>query len=276
MTGVRDVRCQIRAVVMCMMLAAAYGAGAVLSENQNSYLLHAAARAGWGDLARDSMARSADPFPVFTALAAPALRAPIFVALGGAFLAAVAVYAGALVGICGATFGWRAVDPAAAFGPTDAGTFRRAAEILADERIALHARVAAWFGPAAILKAAICAVALGFVRRRPIFPLLWPAVVVGVAGSLLLAAFPDPVLALQFPWRVSVWLVPISTALLVGAAVESIHHGVGLRADRWRMPAIVVASLVVAFGIAGTLREARAVDRRIDSPLRAYVAGGAP
>ena len=38
------------------------------------------------------MARSADPFPVFTALAAPALRAPIFVALGGAFLAAVAVY----------------------------------------------------------------------------------------------------------------------------------------------------------------------------------------
>ena len=403
MTGVRDVRCQIRAVVMCMMLAAAYGAGAVLSENQNSYLLHAAARAGWGDLARDSMARSADPFPVFTALAAPALRAPIFVALGGAFLAAVAVYAWALVGIVRATFGWRAGDPAlaattavvalchsrwlastsmrafgvdarallvdgvasqyllgrvlqpsvagvlllvsiyaflrgrpfravlwssaaatlhatyllsaalltaayagvlarrgeraraaavaaaslalvapavlyaaATFGPTDAGTFRRAAEILADERIALHARVAAWFGPAAILKAAICAAALGIVRRRPIFPLLWPAVVVGVAGSLLLAAFPDPMLALQFPWRVSVWLVPISTAVLVGAAVESIHRRIGLRADRWRMPAIVVASLVVAFGIAGTLREARAVDRRIDSPLRAYVAGGAP
>src|SRR5256885_11947675 len=33
-------------ILMCMMLAAAYGAGAVLSENQNSYLLHAAARAG--------------------------------------------------------------------------------------------------------------------------------------------------------------------------------------------------------------------------------------
>jgi hypothetical protein len=402
MTGARAGWCRIRAVALCILFAAAYGAGAVLTENQNSYLLHAAARANWGDLARDWTARCADPFPVFTALAAPALRAPILVALGGAFLAAVAVYAWALVGIVRATFEWRAGDPALAattavvalfhsrwlastsmrtfgvdarallvdgvasqyllgrvlqpsvagvllvvsiyaflrgrpfravlwssaaatlhatyllsaalltaayagllarrgqraraiavaatslalvapaalyaattFGPTDAAAFRRAAEILADERIAPHARVAVWFGPAAVLKTAICAAALWVVRRRPIFPLLWPAFAVGVAGSLLLAAFPNPVLALQFPWRVSVWLVPISTALLVGAGVESVHARAGLVVDRWRMPATVVASLLVAFGIAGTVREARAVDRRRDAPLRAYVASTA-
>jgi len=383
---------------MCGAFAAAYGIGALLTENQNSYLLHAAARADWGNLARDWTARTADPFPVFTTLAALVLRATTLVALGGAHLFAIVVYAWALVGILRATFEWRDADPALAitgfallachsrllastsmrtagvdarallvdgvasqyllgrvlqpsvagvlllvsiyaflrdrpfaavvcsslaatmhatyllsaalltlsyaavtarrgdrgralalagtslalvmpavvyaattFRPTDAATFQRAAQILGDDRIALHAHVATWFGAAAIIKGLLCVGALWVVRRREIFSLLWPALLVGVVGLLLLARFPQPVVALQFPWRVSVWLVPISTALLAGAAVERVRRRRGLVLDRLRLPAMVVASVLVAFGISGSVREARAIDRRPEAPLDTYV-----
>jgi Domain of unknown function (DUF6798) len=387
---------------MCAAFAAAYGVGALLTENQNSYLLHAGARAYWGRLARDWTARTADPFPVFTSLAIPFLHSKTLVALGGAQLLAIAVYAWALAGIVRATFEWRDTDPALAttgfallachsrllasasmrttgvdarallvdgvagqyllgrvlqpsvagvfllvsiyaflrgrpfaavvcsslaatmhatylpsaalltlsyaaisarrgdrgralamagaslalvapaavyaattFRPTDAETFQRAAYILADDRIALHARVATWFGGAAIFKVAVCACALWVVRRRLIFRLLWPAFLVGVVATLLLAVFPNPVFALQFPWRVSVWLVPISTALLAASAVDRVRRRRGLAMERLRRPALVFASLLVAYGIAGSVREARAVGRRPDAPLLAYVASAA-
>jgi len=99
---------------MCAAFAAAYGVGAVLAENQNSYLLHAAARARWGHLDRDWTAGTADAFPVFTTLATPLLRLPTLVALGGAQLLAIAVYAWALAAIVRTTFRWRDDDPALA------------------------------------------------------------------------------------------------------------------------------------------------------------------
>jgi hypothetical protein len=386
---------------MCAAFAAAYGVGAVLAENQNSYLLHAAARAHWGHLDRDWTAGTADAFPVFTTLATPLLRLPTLVALGGAQLLAIAVYAWALAAIVRTTFRWRDDDPAlaatavallichsrllastsmraagvdarallvdgvasqyllgrvlqpsvggilllvsiyaflrgrpfaavvcsslaatmhatylmsaalltvsyavlsaraghrgralaiaaaslafvspavmyatATFRPTDVQIFQRAAHVLADDRIALHARVATWFGAAAIFKVVVCAAAIWVVRRHPVFWLLLPAFLVGLVGSLLLAAFPNPVLALQFPWRVSVWLVPISIALLSGSAIEWLIRR-GLAVDRLRRPALVVALLLVVYGIAGSVREAGAVDRRPDAPLLAHVASAA-
>src|SRR2546421_10948004 len=64
------VRSRTRAAWACALFAAAYGQGALLSGNQNSYLLHGFAGAGAGTLARDWTAQTTDPFPVFTMLAA--------------------------------------------------------------------------------------------------------------------------------------------------------------------------------------------------------------
>jgi uncharacterized protein DUF6798 len=155
------------------------------------------------------------------------------------------------------------------FGPSDAQTFARAAHIIADERIAIHTHVPTWFGAAAIFKAAVGAAALVVVRRRPIFPVLWPAFVVAVLGAALVAAYPNPVIALQFPWRVSVWLMPISTTLLAAAAIDRIEAG-GRRAlspAAWRTTAAAVAVLI-AYGVAGSIREARSIGRLPNAPLR--------
>jgi len=166
------------------------------------------------------------------------------------------------------------VYAAVTFGPSDAQTFARAAHVIADERIAIHAHVPTWFGAAAIFKAAVCAAALVVVRRRPIFPVLWPAFVVAVLGAALVAAYPNPVIALQFPWRVSVWLLPISTTLLAAAAIDRIEAAGGRRAmsaAAWRATAAAVAVLI-AYGAAGSIREARSIGRMPNAPLRDRVA----
>jgi hypothetical protein len=60
---------------MCAVFAVAYGLGAFLSGNQNTYLLHAFAATGDAALRYDWTAATRDPFPVFTAVAALLLRA---------------------------------------------------------------------------------------------------------------------------------------------------------------------------------------------------------
>src|SRR3954451_10383861 len=85
--------------------AAAYGLGALVSGNQNSYLLHAFARLGPAALGHDWMTGTRDPFPVFTAVMAPLLSWSAAAALGAGHLALIALYAYALTGIAEQTFG---------------------------------------------------------------------------------------------------------------------------------------------------------------------------
>jgi len=410
MTTSAPVRSRTALAGLCLAFAVAYGAGAPLSGNQNTYLLHAAAHAGWGTVAADWSAHSPDPFPVFTTLVQPMLagRPGVWLTITHLFL--VALYAYALAAIAAATFGWTsiAVAPplliaavfaahsrllasasmraagvdarailvdgvanqyvlgpvlqpsmsgvliiaaialflhdrpwlaivsavaaaighttyllsaalftlscggvlvgrgrwrdaagiaalsfvlalpvvayaALTFAPTDAATFDRAAHLLADDRIAIHARVATWFGAATIVKAGVVGAALWVVRRRPIFPFLWPAFVVALVSTAVLAASPNPVLALQFPWRVSVWLVPIAATLL---AAHWCQTGVRRLADisagatrtpaarrSWTACAIAIAGLV-AYGAVGSAVEARRVSRTPEAPLRDRVAAG--
>ncbi|HXI30396.1 MAG TPA: DUF6798 domain-containing protein, partial [Vicinamibacterales bacterium] len=132
-----------------------------------------------------------------------------------------------------------------------------------------------------IVKASVVGAALWVVRRRPVFPFLWPAVVVALVSTAVLAAFPNPVLALQFPWRVSVWLVPIAAMLLAAHWCQTGgRHLSDIGAGATRTPAarrastacaIAIAGLV-AYGAVGSAVEARRVGRTPDAPLRDRVA----
>ena len=60
--------------LLALLFALAYTQPALYYSNQNQYYLHGAAQAGVGDLARDWLANTRDPAPLFTALVALAER----------------------------------------------------------------------------------------------------------------------------------------------------------------------------------------------------------
>jgi len=61
-------------VVLTTLFALAYTQAPLFTSNQNQYMLHGYARAGYGTLSEDWLANTADPTPVFSSLVAVTLR----------------------------------------------------------------------------------------------------------------------------------------------------------------------------------------------------------
>jgi len=95
-----------------------------------------------------------------------------------------------------------------------------AQDILVNERIPHHAKIATWFSISAVLKIAIIAagVAVSF-RNKRAFLFLLICALTSILLSLLQWVTGSASLALLFPWRLSTWLVPASMAILVGDGV---------------------------------------------------------
>lgn len=107
------------------------------------------------------------------------------------------------------------------FQPSDPETFARAQEILTDIRIEHHARPEHWVHPSMWLQLPLVLAGL-FVARKSRMGLALVALA-SVATVLTLAQVVthSRTLALAFPWRVSVFLVPLSMGLVVGRWVAS-------------------------------------------------------
>lgn len=121
------------------------------------------------------------------------------------------------------------VDVMCRFGPTSASTWNEAAAVLIDH-LPVETRPERWFGAKAALQGCLVLAALWRVRRTALAWLLWPACAAGIALTGVQVLTGSAQLALAFPWRVSVLLVPLSSALLVGATLQ-------LAASRGKGPA---------------------------------------
>jgi hypothetical protein len=106
------------------------------------------------------------------------------------------------------------------FGNTPAETTALARTILIDYRIPHHALVSWWFDATALVKISLFIAALVVLRRGRL--LLVMLICGGAAAilTLLQVLTGSQLLALIFPWRLSVFLLPLSTALLLGALVS--------------------------------------------------------
>ena len=103
------------------------------------------------------------------------------------------------------------------FAPTDAQTFQLAQQILVEKRIPHHAKFWHWFGLEAVIQVLLCLLALIAAKQRPRLATILLVLLLGSLTLTLLQLLTGSyTLALLFPWRVSVLLVPISTALLIG------------------------------------------------------------
>ena len=172
------------------------------------------------------------------------------------------------------------------FGSTPPETTAQARQLTVEFRIPHHALLSWWFDATALVKIGLVLLALFLVRKTRLF---WALGVPFVLALLLtLAATPSPLfggsyfLALLFPWRVSIFLVPLSTALILAWLVrltwERLIQPVQppeRRARRQRWISAASLALIAALLLVGLTRLALDFRRQAqlpDRPLMAYIA----
>lgn len=159
------------------------------------------------------------------------------------------------------------------FGPSSADVSREAASILA-RHLPQETDPAVWFGTTAWLQIALMLGGILLAARSELcLPLLVPFLV-GAAMTAVQLTTGSARLALLFPWRASVLLVPIATALVIRASIAR------TRIAGWRHARAVAGAIIGASMVASSVRmvlnfayynDYRPVTSRLDRALPARV-----
>ncbi len=125
--------------------------------------------------------------------------------------------------------------------------------ILVEYRLPHHAKPSEWFGVVSFVQiaAVVAACWLARTQRRLCFVLLVSLVVAG-GLTLVQVATGSRFMALLFPWRLSAYLVPIASALLLGTAVRSFERLPSVQSSLSRIPSwspLLLSGLLALLGI---------------------------
>ncbi len=155
-------------------------------------------------------------------------------------------------------------------------TAAQAQQILVEFRIPHHAVIGQWFTFPDLAKVLMIAAALWLVRRTRLFPIIL-TITLGCTFLILLQAITaNNTLALLFPWRPTVLLVPLSVSILVAHLVNWLLARPWLstaRLQKWINAASI--TLILLATAAGMLRFGLDLTRKAENPangLYAYVA----
>lgn len=108
------------------------------------------------------------------------------------------------------------------FSSTSPEITAQAKDILVNFRIPHHAKFDCWFGLPDVYRITITLISLIIIRKTRLFPVI--AIAFGLSATLTFAQVISGSngLALLFPWRVSVVLVPISASIIIASAIQII------------------------------------------------------
>ena len=107
-------------------------------------------------------------------------------------------------------------------GPTSAELWARSQEIIVNFRIPHHSIPAVWVNDTVYVKIGIVLVALLLTIRTRLFPILLISFVFALGLTALQMRIDNDTLAFVAPWRVSVFLVPLSTSLIIAFLLSMI------------------------------------------------------
>ena len=129
------------------------------------------------------------------------------------------------LGVLGATLMLPvAVYVIVAFRPTAPPAWAAAQDILMNVRLQHHALVHRWLGTTAYAQLALVCAGLVVARRsRRLFTVLLTSAVVAAVLTVAQVVSGSASLALVFPWRLSVYVVPVASSVLAAAAVSWFH-----------------------------------------------------
>ncbi len=139
------------------------------------------------------------------------------------------------------------------FSPTTPESSHQAQSILVDSRIPHHAKISQWFDKWSFFRIALSVTALYLVRKSQLFLIILVPLITAVGLSLVQLATKNYGLALLFPWRISVLLVPIASIIVLAGTLSFIFKRLdGITAkngDMIRLALIVPILLMGVFGI---------------------------
>ncbi len=162
-----------------------------------------------------------------------------------------------------------------AFGSTDGEVARQAQGILVRVRIPTHTLVSAWVNWDTAVQVGLVLAALFLVRRTRLFLPLLILTLEALILTLVQVASGSRALALLFPWRISVILVPLSTVLILGWLVSRCLPD-GKLPDRigrvYRLGALIVVLCLMSAGAARFMLERQRQQTDPARPLLEYVA----
>lgn len=148
------------------------------------------------------------------------------------------------------------------FGPTAPEAMRAAQEVLYD-RLSFHTMPAVWLGTTAYLKVAMIVAALYVVRRTELFTVMLISFAVAAGLTLVQIATGSVNLALIFPWRLSVYLVPLSSLIVLAAVLFGLLGAFERRFPRRESVLVALAVAVLVMTMAdGAVETARRFARR--------------
>ena len=134
------------------------------------------------------------------------------------------------------------------FRPTSPNATEVAQYVLMNVRLPHHLLIHRWLGIAAYLQMIIVATGLYVARRsRRLFPVLLLSVVTAATLTVVQALSGSASLALLFPWRLSTYLVPISSSILAAWLVSQVwdkfvlRRAKGERVFMWGSCALILA-----------------------------------
>ena len=146
----------------------------------------------------------------------------------------------------------------------------RAQDILVNTRIPHHARIDWWFDATAVVKVCLVLSALFLVRNsRRLFLVLLLLFLSASCLTILQFLLDNNTLALIFPWRISTFLVPLSTALILGFLVSALATKFAQQIGR-NQKALIIVSLAGIFLVVfiGAVRLKLDFDRKVSGPER--------
>jgi hypothetical protein len=161
---------------------------------------------------------------------------------------------------------------AATFWGTTPALAAHAQSILVDVRIPHHADIQAWFGAPEAAKIVLIAAALWLVRKTRLFSLMLTISLATVVLILVQTVTRSDALALLFPWRPTILLVPLAMTVLLAVIVKwLLKPREGLRAQELFAKALpwLCAVLIAGSVIAGLVRFGYELERKNEIPEHA-------
>ncbi len=113
-------------------------------------------------------------------------------------------------------------------GPTSSEITRQALNIIVNFRIPQHTDLSRWINLDAILKLIIIMIAIIMTKGKKIFLILFVPCLIAVLSIILQLFINNDFIAFLAPWRVSVWLVPLSTSLIISYLINLIFKKINI------------------------------------------------
>jgi hypothetical protein len=161
------------------------------------------------------------------------------------------------------------------FSPSNPILYAEAQHVLVYFRIPPHALVSQWLNWTVAVQGIFILSALVVMRRKPIFPIYLFLTSSSVLLTLVQAAIGSNTLALLFPWRASILLVPLGVSVLIAALVTRVMDvwQPSPPTRRWlRLLSLIVIAMLMAVGV--TRFQIEYADLLADpaNPMMGYVA----